>query len=215
MLNDVENRLLAKTRVIFGHEGDCTTDHESDNDSIEDVHGAEGASTFTKEFHREFSGEHDVYEEVACDGRQNNGTPVAAVQRRLHLGFLGVVADTNHLGSEDGEHNAEGRNHKRQQNRGHATEVVGDASTHVADDVVSEHHGRQNRGDIRAKQIGSHTRYVPDIVPDVVSDGCGVAGVVLRNACFHLADEVSSDIRGFGVNAATYAGKQRNAFCTE
>src|SRR3546814_18015285 len=48
------------------------------------------------------------------------------------------------------------------------------------------------------------------VVAHVVSDRRGVAGVVLGDAGFDLADEVGADVGGLGVDAAAYAGEQRD-----
>ena len=159
--------------------------------------------------------EHHVHQEVACDSGQDNGTPVATVQGRLHLGFLGVVTHANHLCAENREHDAEGGNHQGQQDGGHASEVVGNASTHVADDVVAEHHGRQHRGHVRAKQVGTHAGHVAHVVADVVGDGGRVSGIVFRNAGFHLAHEVRAYVGRLRVDATAHTGEQSNAFGTE
>ena len=119
------------------------------------------------------------------------------------------------MSAENGEHDAEGRNHEGQQDGGHASEVVGDAASHVADHVVAEHHGGQHRGDVRTEEVGAHAGHVTDVVTHVVGNGGRVAGVILGNASFHLANEVGSDVGSFRVNASTHAGEQRDAFCTE
>src|SRR3989449_10537953 len=53
-------------------------------------------------------------------------------------------------------------------------------------------------------------RSVAHVVTDGVGDGGGVAGVVLGDAGFQLAHEVGADVGGLGVDAAAYAGEQRD-----
>ena len=182
LLDNVEDGLLAEAGVVLCHVGNRTAHHETDDHRVEDVHGAEGAGIFTKELHGELLREHRVHQEEACDGCQDDGPPVATVQGRLHLGFLGVVIHANHLRAENREHDAEGRNHKGQQDGGHASKVVGDAATHVADHVVAENHGSQHGGDVRTEEVCTHAGHVTHVVAHVVGDGGGVAGIVLRNA---------------------------------
>ena len=59
------------------------------------------------------------------------------------------------------------------------------------------------------EEVGAHAGAVADIVAHVVGDGGGVAGVVLRDARFHLADQVRPHVGGLGVNASAHTHEQR------
>ena len=69
---------------------------------------------------------------------------------------------------------------------------------------------RDDRADVRLEEVGAHAGDVADVVADVVGDGGRVAGVVLGDAGFDLADEVGADVGGLGVDAAADAGEQRD-----
>ena len=215
LLNDAQDRLLAKTGVVLGHVGDGAAHDETDDHAVEDIDAAERAGALTKEVHLQRLREHHVDEEEARDGRQDDGAPVALVEGRLHFALLGAVLHTDHEGAEDGEDDAEGGNDQRQEDGGHASVVVGDAATHVVDDIVAEHHGGEHRGHVGAEEVGAHAGHVPHVVAHIVGDGGGIARVILRDAGLHLSDEVGADVCGLGVDAAPHAGKQRDGFSTE
>ena len=75
-----------------------------------------------------------------------------------------------------------------------------------------------DRGDQRdlvaLEEVGRHARAVADVVAHVVGDGGRVAGVVLGDAGFDLADEVGADVGRLGEDAAAdpeEQGEQRTA----
>ena len=70
-----------------------------------------------------------------------------------------------------------------------------------------EHHGRDDRHRVGLEEVGRHAGAIADIVPDVVGDRGGVAGVVLGNAGFHLADQVAAHVGAFGEDAAAETGE--------
>ncbi len=57
------------------------------------------------------------------------------------------------------------------------------------------------------EQVGTHAGDVAHVVADVVRDGGRVARIVFRNPGFDLADEVGTDVGGFGVDAAADTGE--------
>ena len=74
------------------------------------------------------------------------------------------------------------------------------ASVHP--DLLTQHHRRQNRRDIRTKKIGSHTGDVADVVADVIRDRRRVANVVLGNSRLDLADQIGTDVGRLCINTA-------------
>ena len=62
---------------------------------------------------------------------------------------------------------------------------------------------RGDQGDLVAlEQVGGHAGAVAHVVADVVGDGGRVAGVVLGDAGFDLADQVGADVGRLGEDAA-------------
>ncbi len=68
--------------------------------------------------------------------------------------------------------------------------------------------GSDDRAGVRLEEVGTHTGDVADVVADVVGDGGRVAGVVLGDTGFDLADEVGAHIGSLGVDAATDTGEE-------
>ncbi len=73
-----------------------------------------------------------------------------------------------------------------------------------------EGHRRHDGAGVGLEEVGAHAGHVTDVVTDVVGDGRRVARVVLGDAGFDLADEVSADVSGLGVDAAADAGEERD-----
>ena len=64
--------------------------------------------------------------------------------------------------------------------------------------------------DIRLEEVGAHAGDVTNIVTHVVGNDTGVAGVIFRNPCFDLTDEIRADISGFGVNPTAHTREECN-----
>ena len=79
----------------------------------------------------------------------------------------------------------------------------------------NERDGSDDRPGVRLEQVGAHASDVADVVADVVGDGGRVARIILGDAGFDLADEVSADVGSLGEDAAANAGEQRDRRCTE
>ena len=71
------------------------------------------------------------------------------------------------------------------------------------------------RADIGLEEVSAHTGDVTNVVTDVIGDDSGVAGVVLGDTGFDLADEVGADVGSLGVYAAADTGEQRDGRCAE
>ncbi len=70
--------------------------------------------------------------------------------------------------------------------------------------------GGDHRADVGLEDVGAHARDVAHVVAHVIGDNTGVAGVVLGDAGFDLANEVRTDVGGLGVDAAAHTGEQGN-----
>ena len=126
-----------------------------------------------------------------------------ALVERVH--DLAAVAHPHEEGADDGGDDRSGAERERVDDRGAA-----DAGQHQ----TAEQHGGDEGDRIGLEQVGGHASAVADVVTDVVRDHRGVARVVLRDARLDLADEVGTDIRTLGEDAATEAredGDQRAA----
>ena len=86
---------------------------------------------------------------------------------------------------------------------------------HVAHDEAAEQHGRDQRHRVGLEQIGRHAGAVADVVADVVGDHRGIARIVLGNAGLDLADEVGTDVRALGEDAAAQAREDRDQRAAE
>ena len=65
-----------------------------------------------------------------------------------------------------------------------------------------------HRADVGFVNVGTHPGDVTHIVADVISDDAGIAWIVFGNAGFNLADQIGTDISGFGEDAAAHPGEQ-------
>ena len=68
----------------------------------------------------------------------------------------------------------------------------------------------QNRSDIGFVQIRTHSGHITNIITYVIRNRGRVARVVLRNARFNFTDQIGSNIRRLGVDAAPHTGKKRH-----
>ena len=73
-----------------------------------------------------------------------------------------------------------------------------------------EHHRGDHRHRIGLEQVRGHAGAIADIVADIVGDGRRIAGIVLGNAGFDLADEVGADVGALGEDAAAETGEDRD-----
>ncbi len=68
--------------------------------------------------------------------------------------------------------------------------------------------GSDNRSDVGLENVGAHAGGIADAVTDVVGNNARVAGIVLGNAGFHLADQVRTNVGRLGVDAAADTGEE-------
>ena len=74
-------------------------------------------------------------------------------------------------------------------------------------DCPSQCDGCDDRTGVRFEQVGTHASYVTYVVTYVVCDHGRVSWIVFRQPCFDLAHQISADIRGFRVYAASNASE--------
>ena len=72
----------------------------------------------------------------------------------------------------------------------------------------AQRRGRDARAHVGLVEVGAHAGHVAHVVAHVVGDNGGVAGVILRDAGFHLAHEVGAHVGSLGEDTAANTGKQ-------
>ena len=171
-------------RVVLGDQTDEDTDDAAEHHGVHNAHFDIDKAALDGTVATE-------PEETGTDERgvaKGDGWVVAVLQdgHREHTDDGGDVADE---AEENGHH--------------HVVDIP--AVRGAGDD-----HGGDDGTDEGLEDVRTHAGHVTNVVADVVSDDTGVAGVVLRNACFDFADEVSTDVSGLGVDATTDTSEQGN-----
>src|SRR6185437_6546209 len=206
LTDDAQNRAFAHGGVIFGDDAHEGADHQTDPDSTEYTPFCKfGAAE------RHGIGKDISYQADTGDGSKDNGTPIAHVQRLLDSRSIdrGRIADPDEQGADDAEDDADTGDQHREQDRGHAAEII------IGDRLLAEHHGRQYRGYITAKEIGAHPGDIAYVVTDIICNGGGVARIILGDAGFNLAYEIGAYVGCLGIDATAYAGKECNGFSAQ
>jgi hypothetical protein len=73
---------------------------------------------------------------------------------------------------------------------------------------LSEYHGSEYGSNIRPEKVSAHTGYVAYVITYVIRNGGRVTRIILRDAGFHFTHQVSANVCSFGIDTATYTGKQ-------
>ena len=129
-----------------------------------------------------------------------NGRGVGAGAETLEQSLLGsIFLRLDEEGADDGADDADNGESHGQQHTGEAVAADG-----------AQREGGENGADVGLVQVSAHTGNVADVVADVIGDGGGVARVVLGDTGFDLADKVSADVCGLGVDTAADAGEERH-----
>ena len=81
----------------------------------------------------------------------------------------------------------------------------------VDDHGGGDRDGGDHRAAVGLEDVRAHARHVAHIVAHVVGDDSGVAGIVLGDAGFDLADEVRPDVGALGEDAAPDAREEGHA----
>ena len=80
---------------------------------------------------------------------------------------------------------------------------------------VSDEDASDEANGVGFKHVGSHAGAVAHIFAHVVGNGGGVAGIILFEFGFELADEICPDVGGLGVDAAPQAGEDADEGCAQ
>ena len=74
---------------------------------------------------------------------------------------------------------------------------------------------RDNGTNIGFKQVSTHTCNVTNVVAYVIGDNCGVTRVILRDTCFNLTYQVSTNVGSLCVDTAANTTEQSNGGSTQ
>ncbi len=201
LLGDALRRSVLVGGVVLGCEGDDQSSGQSGGDGQGRlppgvVHGDRRIL------------EQEPEQDARTDGHQGRCEPHAHVQSLEELAegctFLGPDHEDAQQRADDAE---TGEGHRSR------SEDVGHPVGHFPERTGECRRGSQrHRGEdgtvVGLVEVGTHAGDVAHVVTDVVGDRGGVAGIVLGDAGFDLADQVGTDVGGLGVDAATDAGEE-------
>ena len=168
--------------VDFGH----IADDETDDNTRDNRQRVEGPA---EEFHAERNG----------NDRDDRGGDIGAhLQRGMGISVI-LAAD------KEGRDNGSGDSYGGDQQG-----IEGPGTREGAVDQNAEGQRRDQRTHIALEEVSAHAGHVAYVIANVIRDDGGIAGVVLRDAGFHLADQVGADVSGLGIDTAADTGKQRD-----
>ncbi len=76
--------------------------------------------------------------------------------------------------------------------------------------MISQDDTGSDSSDVALQQVRAKACDITNVVADVVSDGGGVAGIILRDVRFGFTNQVSAHISSLGVDAAANAVEHRD-----
>ena len=140
-----------------------------------------------------------AHKEEGDNSNQNRGEIGAAGQRLQQRALVGIFLRLNEERADDGAQDAQRRH---DHGDGHSLERLIGKRSHT------QSGSRDNGTDIGFIQVGAHAGHIAYIIAHVVGDNGGVAGIVLGDAGFYLAHQISTHIGSLGENTAAHTGKQ-------
>ena len=147
----------------------------------------------------------DEHGQGSCqNSRQDSGRVCAGTQRGQQGQLGSVFLGLDQEGTQDGADDAHNSQSHGQQ---HALPAVAGA--------CAQGEGSQDGADIGLVQVSTHTGDVADVVAHVVSDGSGVTGVIFRDACLDLTNQVGTHVSSLGVDTAADTCKQCHEGCAD
>ena len=111
-------------------------------------------------------------------------------------------AELDEVGAGDRGQQADAADHQREHHQR--------AGLGAGEEDRGQQHGGHDGHGIGLEQVGRHAGAVADIVADIVRDHRRVAGIILGDAGLDLADQVGTDVRTLGEDAAAEAGEDRD-----
>ena len=202
-LCDGHNRTLSCASVIFGDDNNETRHHKPDETA------EEKAPSFDRDPTVRRANGTETNREKGRDGqtrdRQEPGGDQAFV-KSPHDRIVGP--ELHEISPGDGGDDASRADRERVEHGGLQHRLAGEENR-------GEHHGGDDRHNIGFEQIGGHAGAIADIVAHIIGDRRRIAGIILGNPGFDLADEIGADISPLGENAATKTGEDRDERGTE
>jgi hypothetical protein len=135
-----------------------------------------------------------VGDKIECDSSENGRAEHPLVQSTHDVL---VLAKTD---EEDGDHRSDDGDRTKNQGKYRGNCDVGEQQ-------ITEKHGRNCRDSICLEKVGCHSCTVADVVADIVRNGRRISGIILRDACLDLADQVCADISTFCEDPTSEARK--------
>ena len=201
-LGNRTNRTVVGAGIIFGDPDQKPGDGQANHHGIEQCPTSETAGAIGH------YGIHITAECLICDitnrrNRSDCGDQKALIHRTHDVG---TAAQTDEKGSQNRGQNADTTNNQWQRHQ-----VQQFSCWHRSwHQQGKQNHRCANGHNIGFKQVGRHTSTIPNVIADIIGDRRRVAGVILRNICFDLTDEVSADVRSLGKYTTAQTRKDRN-----
>ena len=197
-LGDGHDRTLPGTGVIFGDDNDETRHQKPDEAANEQPPAFDRRAAVRRTDGPE--ADRKIGRNGQTRDRQKPGGDEAFVESphdRI------VRPELHEIGSGDGGHDAGRADRERIEHGGMEYRLAGE-------EYRGEHHGGDDGHHIGFEQIGRHAGAIADIVADIIGDRRRIAGIVLRNPGFDLANEIGADIGALGENTAAETGEDRD-----
>ena len=218
-LGDRAHRPVIGARVIFGDPDDQAGDGETDDRTQEQVHPGEADHLLGSAFLGQWcagidpghaasdldthSAEGITDDEIDQRDRQHRGNEEALVHCPHDIGA--ALAELDEVGPDDAGDDA--RAADKQGQRHHRHEQF---AQRRSEQDRGQNHGDAYGDDIGLEEVCRHPGAIADIVADIVRDHCGIARIVLGDACFDLADEIGADVGGLGEDPAAETREDRD-----
>ncbi|OPZ97747.1 MAG: hypothetical protein BWY71_01508 [Planctomycetes bacterium ADurb.Bin412] len=193
-------RIVFITGVEFGAFPDNNSCNQAGNDRAGDAQPAYAGDIFQEKPTEQQGSQHN--QKAAAVNPASQGT-----QQILH-GRVFFRAD--HANSDDTHDNPDSRqNHGQGQHFGLSdNHFRAGQPIHRSDGGYAQRSRGQNRAAVAFVQVCTHAGDIPDIISDVIGNGCRIPRIVLWDAGFHFTNQVRPDVRGLGINTAADTGKQ-------
>ena len=137
------------------------------------------------------------------DNKRSGGNKTRIAQRVLRTRIL------ERLHREDAQKRGQQTDHGHAERQGHeGVALAAQMGEGIAVNGGTDGNRGNNGTHIGLENVRAHTGHIADIIPDVIGNHTGIAGVVFGDAGLNFADQVAADIRGLGINAASDPRKQ-------
>src|SRR4029078_10820748 len=158
--------------------------------------------------------ENIVAKQITGDKRKNNASPVTHVQGSLyHAGIYACsIANSYEECSDNGTDNSYTCNEHGQNDRREAIETISQCIFICSGHFVSQYNRSKYGSHIRTEKVGTHARYVTNVIPNVVGYGGGVARGIFGDICFYFTNKVGTHIGCLRIDTSAHAREKRDGF---